>query len=81
MVLEQRPDEEIARYIRFYRSINMPTTLKEMHLEKESYENLVKVGKLAGGEGDTLGNLNRNLSAEDVANAILAVDAFSKTVK
>lgn len=52
-----------------------------MHLEKESYENLVKVGKLAGGEGDTLGNLNRNLSAEDVANAILAVDAFSKTVK
>jgi glycerol dehydrogenase len=81
MVLEQRPDEEIAKYVRFYRAIKMPTTLKEMHLEKESYENLVKVGELAGGEGDTLGNLNPNLSAEDVANAILAVDAFSKTVK
>lgn len=81
MVLEQRPDEEIARYIRFYRAIKMPTTLKEMHLEKEPYENLVKVGALAGGKGDTLGNLNQHLSAEDVANAILAVDAFSKTVK
>ncbi len=81
MVLEQRPDEEIAKYVRFYRSINMPTTLKEMHLDHESYENLVKVGALAGGQGDTLGNLNPNLSAEDVANAILAVDAFSKTVK
>jgi glycerol dehydrogenase len=81
MVLEQRPDEEIARYVRFYRSIKMPTTLKEMHLENESFASLVKIGALAGGEGDTLGNLNRNLSAEDVANAILAVDAFSKTVK
>lgn len=81
MVLEQRPDDEIAKYMRFYRSINMPTTLKEMHLDQESYENLVKVGALAGGEGDTLGNLNPNLSPEDVANAILAVDAFSKTVK
>ncbi|MDU6412099.1 MAG: glycerol dehydrogenase [Yersiniaceae bacterium] len=80
MVLEQRPDEEIARYVRFYRAINMPTTLAEMHLENESFENLVKVGALAGGEGDTLHNLNPNLSAEDVANAILAVDAFSKTV-
>ena len=81
MVLEQRPDEEIAKYVRFYRAIKMPTTLKEMHLENETFANLVKVGALAGGEGDTLGNLNHNLSAEDVANAILAVDAFSKTVK
>ena len=81
MVLEQRPDEEIARYIRFYRSINMPTTLEELHLENESWENLVKVGALANSEGDTLKNLNPNLSAEDVANAILAVDAFSQTVK
>ncbi|HBV38409.1 MAG TPA: glycerol dehydrogenase, partial [Erwinia sp.] len=58
MVLEQRPDEEIARYIRFYRAIKMPTTLKEMHLENESWENLLKVGELANSEGDTLKNLN-----------------------
>ncbi|QZQ51944.1 glycerol dehydrogenase [Erwinia persicina] len=81
MILEQRPDEEIARYVRFYRAINMPTTLKEMHLDKESWENLVKIGALAGNEGDTLKNLNPGLSAEDVAQAILAVDAFSQSVK
>lgn len=81
MVLEKRPDEEIARYIRFYRSIKMPTTLEALHLEKESWENLVKVGELANSEGDTLKNLNPNLSGEDIAHAILAVDAFSKTVK
>ncbi len=80
MVLEQRPDEEIARYIRFYRQIKMPTTLKELHLDNESFENLVKVGALACSEGDTLRNLNPNLTAEEVAQAIVAVDAFSKTV-
>lgn len=80
MVLEQRPDEEIARYIRFYRSIKMPTILKEVHLENESRENLVKLGALANSESDTLKNLNPDLSAEDITYAILAVDAFSKTV-
>ncbi|CAK8743498.1 hypothetical protein SODG_006634 [Sodalis praecaptivus] len=80
MVLEQRPDDEIARYIRFYRQIAMPTTLKAIHLENEPYENLVKVGALACSEGDTLRNLNAYLSAEDVAQAIIAVDAFSRTL-
>jgi glycerol dehydrogenase len=80
MVLEQRPDEEIARYIRFYRSIKMPTTLKEMHLENESWENLVKIGNLANNDGDTLKNLNPNLTGEDVACALRAVDAFSKVI-
>ncbi len=81
MVLEQRPDEEIARYIRFYRSIKMPTTLKEMHLEGESWENLVKIGALANSEGDTLKNLNPNLAPEQIAHALLGLDAFSQTVK
>lgn len=81
MVLEQRPDDEIARYVRFYRAINMPTTLKELHLDKVSWEDLVKIGALANNEGDTLKNLNPGLTAEDVANAILAVDAFSQSVK
>ncbi|GKX38454.1 iron-containing alcohol dehydrogenase [Pectobacterium versatile] len=80
MVLEQRPDEEIARYIRFYRAINMPTLLKDLHLENESFENLVKVGELACSDADTLKNLDSSLTAEDVAHAIVAVDAFSKTI-
>lgn len=81
MVLEPRPDEEIRRYIRFYRSIKMPTTLKEIHLENESFENLVKVGRLACSEKETLRHLNPFLSAEDVAQAMIAVDAFSRTVR
>ncbi|KAA8997757.1 glycerol dehydrogenase [Affinibrenneria salicis] len=81
MVLEQRPDEEIARYIRFYRSINMPTTLQELHLANEPFEGLVNIGSLACAEGDTLKNLDAAITAEEVAHALIAVDAFSQTVK
>ncbi|TKI05129.1 glycerol dehydrogenase [Martelella alba] len=80
MLLEQRPDEELARYIRFYRLIGMPTTLKDIHLENASFADLVKIGTLACAEGDTLRNVNASLTAEDVAHALVAVDAFSRAV-
>ncbi|MFS2222687.1 glycerol dehydrogenase [Pantoea sp. B65] len=81
MVLEQRPDDEIEQYIRFYRSIGMPTTLAEVHLDKEPWENLLKIGALANSDGDTLKNLNPSLTPEQVASALIGVDAFSKTIK
>ncbi|MFM2481999.1 glycerol dehydrogenase [Celerinatantimonas sp. YJH-8] len=77
MVLENRPDAELRQYLQLYQSIGMPTTLKALHLENEPYENLVKIGELAGSPGDTLGNLNPKLSADEVAQAILAVDQLS----
>lgn len=80
MVLAHYADSDIVRYIRFYRAINMPTTLKELHLENEPYENLVRVGALAISDGDTLRNLHDGFSAEQVANAIIAVDAISQTL-
>ncbi len=73
MVLDQRPDEVIHPDIRFYRSIKMPTTLKEIHLENESFNNLLRVGKLACSEKETLPHLNPFLSVEDVAQAIYPV--------
>lgn len=80
MVLDQRPEEDLARYIRFFRSIAMPTTLVELHLDGVSREELLKVGELANSENDTLRNLRADLTAADVADAILAVDAFSKSL-
>lgn len=81
MVLEDRPEEEIARFIRFYRTIRMPVTLKELHLDSASCEDLLKVGKLANAEGDTLRNLAADLAGEEIADAILAVDALAARVK
>ncbi len=80
MILDQQPDEKIARYVRFYRSVRMPTTLTDMHLETASYDDLCKIGEIANHEGDTLRNLRTDLTPEMVADAILAVDVFSKSV-
>lgn len=80
MVLEQRADDEIADYIHFYRSIKMPTTLKELHLENVSREDLVKVGELANSKDDTLRNLRNDFTADEIADAIFAVDALSRAV-
>ncbi len=80
MMLNQETDDVLARYIRFYRSIDMPTTLKDMHLENASYEELVSVGEVANREADTLRNLCSDITPEMVADALRAVDAFSRAL-
>ncbi|MGT2844701.1 glycerol dehydrogenase [Streptococcus hongkongensis] len=80
LFLENKPKEEIDRYIRFYQQIKMPTTLKEMHLDQASYDELLKVGKQATIEGETIHQMPFSISAEDVADALLAVDAYVKTL-
>lgn len=79
LFLELHPKEELQKYITFYQSLGLPTTLKEMHLENTSYEDLLKVGKAATQEGETMQNLSPEITADDVANAILAVDAVSNS--
>ncbi|RJS62358.1 glycerol dehydrogenase [Bacillus sp. PK3_68] len=80
LMLEFHPEEELHRYITFYRKLGLPTTLKELHLEDVSYEDLLKVGQAATQEGETMKNLSSDITAEDVANGILAVDQLSAPV-
>ena len=49
-------DEVLIREGDVYKrqQIGMPTTLKEMHLENASYEDLLKVGQQATIEGETI---------------------------
>ena len=76
LFLENRPKEELNKYIRFYQQIGMPTTLKEMHLENTSYEDLLKVGQQATIEGETIHQMPFEVKASDIAQAIVAVDAY-----
>lgn len=78
LVLELHPHEEILKYINFYRELGLPTTLKDLHLENASYEDLVKIGAASTKEGETMGNLSPEITADDVANAIITVDQLSK---
>lgn len=76
LVLEGRPQGEFEKYSRFLAAIGMPTTLAGMHLAGATREELLEVGKLAVAESNTMKNLSKNITAEQVADAILAVDAL-----
>lgn len=76
LFLENRSREEIDRYIDFYQAIGMPTTLKEMHLDTASQDDFLKVGRQATMAGETIHQMPFVISPEDVAAALVAVDAY-----
>lgn len=80
LMLELHSETELINYIQFYRELGLPTTLKEMHLDATSFEDLIKVGEAATQEGETMKNLSQDITAEDVANAIIAVDQLSRSL-
>ncbi|MCC5890223.1 MAG: glycerol dehydrogenase [Alkalibacterium sp.] len=77
LVLERKPLKEIKRYSDFLKSIDMPTTLKDMHLEDKSYEELLEIGELATADGETMENLDPEITADEIAQAILAVNELT----
>ena len=74
--MENRPTEEIDAYIDLYQALSLPTTLKELHLDPEDRDALLRVGKQATIEGETIHNMPYTVTAEDVADALIAVDAY-----
>ncbi|MGX7198208.1 glycerol dehydrogenase [Enterococcus olivae] len=81
LFLENRSTEEIDKYVTFYQKLGLPTTLKEMHLDKVSYEDLLKVGELATAPTETIQQMPFEITAEDVANALLAVDSYVESLE
>ena len=76
LFLEKRPEEELNKYINFFKKLGLPTTLKEMKLESASAEDLMKIGKQATVEGETIHNMPFEVTAEDVANALQSVNEY-----
>ncbi|MDQ0221964.1 glycerol dehydrogenase [Streptococcus moroccensis] len=76
LFLENRPKEELNKYIRFYQALNLPTRLSELHLADADYDTLLKVGKQATIEGETIHQMPFAITADDVASALLAVDQY-----
>ena len=59
----------------------MPTTLEEMHLGDADYSELLKIGQQATIEGETIHQMPFEIKAGDVANALLAVDQYTRSLK
>lgn len=78
LVLERKTAEEIKRYIDFLDSVDMPTTLEGIHLDDKSFDDLIEIGKVATADGETMENLDPEITPEEIAYAILAVNEYSE---
>jgi glycerol dehydrogenase len=81
LALEQRPLHEIERYIDFYLQLDLPVTLEDLKLKDTPVEDLYRVAQAATKEGETAANLPFKVTADDVLDAILAADQYSKAYK
>lgn len=79
LALENRPKSELDRFITLYKQLGLPTTLKEMYLDKASCEELLKIGEQATKEGETIHKLGRNVKANDVVDGLVFVDSYVRT--
>ncbi|MCP1535603.1 MULTISPECIES: glycerol dehydrogenase [Methylorubrum] len=80
LVLDQQPIADFERFVRLFRAIRMPVSLRELHIEGVSRRDLVKVGELANSPNDTLQNLSPHFTDDAIADAILATDLLAAGV-
>lgn len=52
-----------------------------MHLGDADYSELLKIGQQATIEGETIHQMPFEIKAGDVANALLAVDQYTRSLK
>lgn len=76
LMLDNAPEEKMNKFIDFYQSIGLPTTLEDLYIPDVSYEDLLKVGKAATDPAETMQNMPFEVTPEDVADVILAVSAY-----
>ncbi len=81
LVLENRPLDELERYIAFYLQLDLPITLEGIHLDKASDEELFEIANLATAPTETMGNMPFDVTADDVVQALKAVDVYVKDYK
>ncbi|MGM0300803.1 glycerol dehydrogenase [Enterococcus sp. AZ048] len=79
LMLENAEEAELNEYIDLYQLLGLPTTLEDLHLKDASYDDLLKVGKQATIDEETIHEMPMNVTAEDVAAALKAVDTYVTT--
>jgi glycerol dehydrogenase len=81
LVLENRSLNELDRYIKFYLQLGLPVTLKDIHLENATKEELLKIAEVATAEYETIHNMPFKVTPDDVVMALQGVDAYVKSYK
>ena len=80
-MLQNEPEEELYKVIRFLQACGLPTTLEDLHLENASDEHLLKAAEAACAEDDTMKNMPFEVTPEDVLAAMKAADQIAVSLK
>lgn len=78
LVLENAPMEEIQEVINFCKKVGLPTSLKDLGIEKIDPEKIMEVAKLSLVEGETIHNMPFEINADLVYGAILSADLIGQ---
>lgn len=81
LVLENAPQEEIDEVVRIIQVVGLPLTLADMGLDTFVEEEWRKVASIACAEGDTMGNMPKPVTENDVYNAMVAANAMAERYK
>ena len=74
LVLENAPEEEINTIIKYFKTVGLPTCLKDVGVTEPDAEKLMLVARAACAEGETIHNMPFKVTPEDVYSAILVAD-------
>ena len=74
LVLENAPQDELMRTIKYCQSVGLPTCLADLGVKKVTPEKVMKVAVGATAEGETIHNMPFPVNADMVCAAIFAAD-------
>lgn len=81
LVLEDSPRDELEEVIGFCMEVGLPTTLKDLGIEKVDQAKIMEVAKLACAESETIHNMPFAVTPATVYAAILGADALGTYYK
>lgn len=78
LVLEDACNTELEEVLNLCTSVGLPITLGQLGVKEINPEELRQVAEISCAEGDTMGNMTGNVTADDVVAAILSADAIGR---
>ncbi|MCH4886362.1 glycerol dehydrogenase [Acidaminobacter sp. JC074] len=78
LVLENAPKSEIEEVIAYCKSVDLPTSLKDLGVEEVTNEKVMAVAKLACAPNETIHNMPFTVTPEDVYSAIFVADELGR---
>ncbi|WP_058300939.1 glycerol dehydrogenase [Gorillibacterium timonense] len=78
LALENAELAEIQETIDFCKSIGLPTTLKQLGVDRTDHDKIRKVAEASCADGETIHNMPFQVTPEDVFSAILVADRLGE---